>query len=101
MNAVESKSLKYAKYLELGESVIAFRGVLLPLFLSIILTISGCSWFADNRIVEKPEPVDNRDRWKALAPFVKKHFKTDMTVEEIAAELALQEYLLNKEGTSK
>ena len=59
--------------------------------------LSGCSWFADKRVVVKPEPVDNRDRWKALAPFIKKHFKTDMTVEEIAAELAYQEYLQSKE----
>ena len=101
MNAVESKKLKYAKILVLGGPINAFHGVLkLPLYLSLILLISGCSWFADKRIVVKPPPVDSRDRWKALAPFVKNHFKTDMTINEIAAELAYAEYLLNKENPS-
>jgi len=46
----------------------------------------------------KPKPpIDNREKWKALAPFVKKHFKTDMTTKEIAAELSYQEYLKNKD----
>ena len=68
------------------------------LIVTLLGTIfSGCSWFADNRVVVKPELVDNRDKWKALAPFVKKHFTTDMTVDEIAAELYYQEYLQNKE----
>ena len=51
-------------------------------------------------IVKKPvtKPDDNREKWRALAPFVKKHFKTDMTVKEIAAELSYQEYL---KGTKK
>lgn len=48
----------------------------------------------------QPKPIvkrDNRAKWKFLAPYIKKHFKTDMTVKEIAAELAYQEYLQNKE----
>jgi len=96
---VESRILKYAKYRVLGESKNAFHGVL-PLCLFSIIFISGCSWFADNRIVIKPEslePIDNKQRWLLLAPYIKKHFKTDMTVAEIAAELSYQEYLLNKE----
>jgi len=40
--------------------------------------------------------IDNRKRWKALAPYIKAYFKTYMTVEEIAAELAYQEYLMQK-----
>lgn len=40
-------------------------------------------------------------KWKAVAPFVKKHFKTDMTVRDIeqnlAAEASYQEYLRNKD----
>jgi len=97
---VESKYLKLTKYLVLGESVKnAFHGVKLPkyLFLIILLFCSGCSCFSDKRIVvkSKPEPIDNRQRWLVLAPLIKQHFKTDMTVAEIAAELALQEYYLN------
>jgi len=61
-----------------------------------VFGLAGCNWFEDKRVVVKPEPIDIRDRWKALAPFIKRHFKTDMTVKEIAAELAYQEYLLKK-----
>jgi len=99
MNAVESKSLKYAKYLELGESVIAFHGVLLPLFLSIILTISGCSWFADNRIVEKPK-LDTPEYKEMLSKIIGNRYDSEY-LRFVAADKALQEYLLNKEGTSK
>jgi len=74
-----------------------------------LIFIGGCTWFADKRVVIPPEqlrPVSNNERWKALAPFIKKRFQTDMTVEEIAAELAYQEYLLflktpNEEVTKK
>ena len=48
---------------------------------------------------QKPKatmPVDNRLKWQAVAPFIKKHFKTDMGVKEIAAELSYQEYLKEK-----
>jgi len=62
-----------------------------------ILVLAGCNIFADKRVVVKPEPVDTRDRWKVLAPFIKEYFETDMTVEEIAAELAYQEYILTKD----
>jgi hypothetical protein len=63
----------------------------------IVLGILCGSCFSDKRITIKstPEPIDNRQRWLVLAPLIKKHFKTDMTVKEIAAELALQEYYLN------
>ena len=74
------------------------RKILLLIMLCVILT--GCSWCADKRVVVKPEPVDIRDRWKALAPFVKNYFETDMSVAEIArwleAEYARQEYLIEK-----
>lgn len=64
----------------------------------LLLLLSGCAWFEDKRIVVKPEPVDNRDRWLVLAPYIKEHFDTgDMTVEEIAAELAWAEYKLSLE----
>jgi len=42
------------------------------------------------------KPVDNKQRWLALAPFIKERYKTDMTVKEIAAELAYQEYLMER-----
>lgn len=60
----------------------------------VVLAMAGCCWFEDKRAIVKPEPVDIRDRWKILAPFIKAHFDTgDMTLEEIAAELAYQDYL--------
>jgi len=59
------------------------------------LALAGCACFEDKQVIIKPKPIDNRDKWKALAPLIKKHFKTDMTVKEIAAELNYQEYLKN------
>lgn len=40
----------------------------------------------------KPSPITSRQKWMALAPHVKRHFKTDMTLKEIAAELSYAEY---------
>ena len=61
--------------------------------------------FGQPAIQTKPKPkppvvVDNRERWKALAPHIKKHFKTDMPVNDIAAELAYQEYLIETGRTN-
>ena len=62
----------------------------------LLLLLSGC--FQDNRVVIKPEPVDNMDRWLMLAPYVKKHFDTgDKTLDEIAIMLAWAEYELSLE----
>jgi len=44
----------------------------------------------------KLPPISNKQRWLALAPFIKKRFKTNMTTKEIAAELSLQEYYQDK-----
>jgi len=56
--------------------------------------------FANKQEAIKPKPklppVSNKQRWMALAPFIKKHYKTDMTTKEIAAELSYQEYLQQK-----
>ncbi len=66
------------------------------LLIILLLLLSGC--FQDKRVVIKPEPVDNKDRWIVLAPYIKKHFDTgDMTIEEIAFELAYAEYKLSLE----
>ena len=63
----------------------------------ISLLLTGCS-FEDKRVVVKPEPVDNRDRWLALAPYIKEHFDTgDKTIDEIAFELAYAEYKMSLE----
>lgn len=97
MNAVESKSLKYAKYLELGESVIAFHGVLLPLFLSIILTISGCSWFADNRIIEKPKIDTTSPEYKEMLSRIIGNRYDSEYIRIAVADKALAEYLHDKE----
>jgi len=76
------------------------RKIRYTICLILIVGLGGCSLFADNRIVVKPPPVDIRDRWKILAPFVKNYFETDMSVAEIArwleAEHAHQEDLIEK-----
>lgn len=41
-------------------------------------------------------PIDHNQRWVVIAPYVKRHFETDMTVEEIATELSYAYYKLNK-----
>ena len=56
----------------------------------ILLLLTGCH----NETFMLKKPIDNRQKWKALAIFVKDRHRTDMTVKEIAAELAYQEYLL-------
>ncbi len=61
-----------------------------------ILIVS--SLFA-GKVAPKPvetKPVDNRLKWIALAPLIKRHFQTDMGVKEIAAELSYQAYLQEK-----
>ena len=68
---------------------------LIIILISLLLT--SCS-FEDKRIVVKPEPVDNMDRWLMLAPLIKKHFDTgDKTLDEIAIMLAWAEYNLSLE----
>lgn len=103
------QSRKHTKILVLGGPKDALHGVRrLLLYLSLIILISGCSLFADKRrVVVKvnPEPVDNiqqwidnRNKWMTLAFFAEKHFDTTgWTRKEIATELSLAEYLLNKE----
>ena len=96
---MESKLLKYAKYLELGESVIAFHGVLLPLFLFLILTISGCVWFADNRIAVKHEINTNSPQYKEmLSRIIGNRYESEEFLRIAAADLSLAEYNLLKEG---
>jgi len=63
------------------------------LTICLVLFICSCA-IRKEKVAIKSKPVSNEDRWRALAPFIKRYFKTDMTVEEIAAELAYQEYLL-------
>lgn len=40
----------------------------------------------------KPLPAPTNQTWLALAPHVKKHFKTDMSEKDIAFELAYADY---------
>lgn len=82
-------------YLSKNGIMCQMKKILIIILISLLLT--GCS-FEDKRVVVKPEPVDNRDRWLVLAPYIKEYFDTgDMTVEEIAAELAWAEYKLSLE----
>lgn len=58
--------------------------------LVLLLLLTSCS--------PAPKRITNdRIKWLMLAPLIKQHFKTDMPVEEIAAELSYQHYLLTKE----
>jgi len=67
--------------------------MLIKILTICLFVVCGCANQYERAVI-KPSPVRNEERWKALAPFIKKRFQTDMTVEEIAAELAYQEYLL-------
>ncbi len=64
------------------------------LLLTILLLCCSCH-------VEQKTPIrrtiSDRDKWHALAMIIKKRYKTDMTIGEIAAELSYQEYLLSLE----
>lgn len=42
----------------------------------------------------KEQYVNNNIKWMMLAPHIKKHFNINKSVEEIAADLAYQEYLI-------
>jgi len=61
----------------------------------LLLLLVGCA-SPGNKRVDIKRPIDNRAKWKVLAPLVKKYFKTDMPVEWIAAELNLAEYELSR-----
>ena len=56
-----------------------------------VCLMAGCSEKTGG--LPETSSVDNKEKWKILAPYIKRHFTTDMTVEEIAAELSYQEYL--------
>lgn len=70
------------------------------IFLLLLMLLEGCSWFEDKRIVIEPEPIDIKERWRALAYFVKQHFETDKTVEEIAFMLYYAAYKLETADSS-
>ena len=60
--------------------------------------------FGQQAIETKPKspPITNNQKWKALAPFVKKHFDTgNKTNKEIAADLALAHYYQEKKKWKK
>lgn len=99
MNAVESILLKLTKYLELGESKSAFHGIRLPSFLFfIILICSGCSWFADNRVIVKPKIDTTSPEYKEmLSKIINSRYDSEY-LRIASADLAYQEYLLNKEA---
>lgn len=56
----------------------------------ILIIVCGCA------VSPKPK-LDHRIKWHILAVQVKKHFKTDMTVEEIATDLSYRAYLAGLE----
>lgn len=55
--------------------------------LVLLLTVSGCSWFADNRVVVNSELEYRPEMFKLVLPYYNQFQK------EIIAELAYQEYL--------
>lgn len=99
---MESIIPKTAKYLELGESKNAFHGVLLPLFLFFIILISGCSWFADNRILVKPKKVDitSAKYQKILSIMLNRRYESEF-LRCLAAEIEYQKYLQEKDDQGK
>ena len=44
----------------------------------------------------KPPPITDKQKWMALAPMIKKRYKTDFDIKEIAAELSLADYKRKK-----
>jgi len=76
-----------------------------------LIFIGGCTWFADKRVVIKPEPermsevqrwLANKSKWMLLASHVELYFDTTgWTTEEIAAELYLADYMLFSPSTNK
>ena len=67
----------------------------------LLLSTSGCHWFADNRIVVKPKPIDvNSPAFvRTLAIFIKYRYNTgNKSIEWIMADIELAKYkLLRKE----
>lgn len=51
---------------------------------------------AEARPKRKKPRITSNQKWMALAPIIKKRYKTHWNVKEIAAELALAEYKKNK-----
>lgn len=67
----------------------------------LIICILSCSCLSKKQKPSLPQiyrAKDNRALWLTIAPFVKNHFKTDKSIEWIAADLALAEYLLWKKN---
>jgi len=68
------------------------------LIVSLLLVLSGCSWFSDNRIVVKPTrriDTSSYEFRRVLAIFIKYRFETQKSIEWIMADLALAEYELS------
>ena len=101
---MQSIITKFAKILVLGGPKNALHGVTkLPLYLSFIILISGCTLschpFKDNRVpIKSTKKIDTTSPQfrEILSIFIKQRYKTDMTLKEIQAELAYQEYLIEK-----
>ena len=56
--------------------------------------ISGCSWFADNRVVVKPKVDVTSPAFKEmLSNIINQRYKTVMMLRDIEADLAYREYL--------
>ena len=72
--------------------------ILLALLLALsMLFIGGCSEPLKERDTIKPEVIDYRARWMALAIFAKQHFETDKSIKWIAADLSLAAYRMGIE----
>jgi len=95
MSAVESK-LKLTKILGLGRYMVAFDGALLPLSLSLIILVSGCSWFADKRIRIEPKIDITSPKYKKMLSMIIGNRYDSEYLRTIAADQAHQEYLLSR-----
>ena len=67
-----------------------------------IISLTGCSWFEDKRVVVKPKQIDTSsyEFRRALALIIKSRYETTMSADEIVrwmyADEALKKYLLKE-----
>ena len=94
---MQSIILKFAKILVLGGPKNALHGVTkLPLYLFLIIIISGCSCFSDSRIAIKPKIDTNSPRYKEMLSMIIGNRYDSEFLRIISADKAYQEYLIEK-----
>lgn len=71
------------------------RKVICTICLMLIIGLTGCSWFADKRVIVKPKIDTTSPKFrKLLSDVIKGRYKTESALRDIEAELVYQKYLL-------